>query len=76
MFYETAKVHKLGKGEGCNELTMRPFYQTAYERPKCLNSLLAALGKLECTLLNTETYINQIKSQAIPDCNQIISFDV
>ena len=24
LFYRTVKVHKLGKGEGLNELTMRP----------------------------------------------------
>ena len=27
LFYGTAKVHKLGKGEDLNELTTRPLFQ-------------------------------------------------
>ena len=45
----TAKVHKLQRGEGLNELTMRPIVSNigtaTYETAKFLNSLLAPLGK-------------------------------
>ena len=71
LFYGTAKVHKLGKGEGLNELTMRLIISNigtaTYETAKYLNSLLAPLGKSERSLINTETFIKYIKGQKIPD---------
>ena len=81
MFYRTAKVHKLGKGEGLDELTMRPIIsniqRATYETTKYLNSLLlASLGKSGRGLFNTETFIKDIKGQRIPDCYQMISFEV
>ena len=81
MFYRTAKVHNLGKGEGLDELTMRPvisnIQRATYETTKYLNSLLlASLGKSGRGLFNTETFIKDIKVQRIPDCYQMISFEV
>ena len=80
LFYGTAQVHKLGKGEGLNELTMRPIISNirtaTYDTAKYLNSLLAPLGKTDCSLLNTESFIKDIKGQRIPDGYQMISFDV
>ena len=80
LFYGTAKVHKLGKGEGLNELTMRPIISNigtaTYETAKYLNSLLAPLGKSDHSLLNTESFIKDINRQRIPDSYQMISFDV
>ena len=80
LFYGTAKVHKLGKGEGLNELTMRPIISNigtaTYETAKYLNSLLAPLGKSDHSLLNTESFIKDINGQRIPDGYQMISFDV
>ena len=55
LFYLTAKVHKLGKGEGFNELTMRPVISNigtaTYETAKYLNSLLAPLRNWTITFL-------------------------
>ena len=80
LFHETAKVHKLGKGEDLNELTIRSIFsniETAtYERAKYLNSLLSLIGKLERELVNTETFIKHIKGQRIRDDSQMISFDI
>ena len=47
-----------------------------YETAKYLNSLLAPIGKSECSVLNTETFVKHIKGQRIPDGHQMISFDV
>ena len=47
-----------------------------YETAKYLNSLLAPLGKSECSPLNTETFVKHIKGQRMPDVHQIISFDI
>ena len=80
LFHGTAKVGKVRKEETFDELTMRPIISNigtaTYETAKYLNSLLAPLGKSECSLLSTETIIKHIKGQRIPDCYQIISFDV
>ena len=79
-FHETAKVHKLGKGEDLNELTIRSIFsniETAtYETAKYLNSLLSLIGKSERELVNTETFIKHIKGQRIRDDSQMISFDI
>ena len=80
LFYTTAKVHKLQNGEGLNELTMRPIISNigtaTYETAKFLNSLLAPLGKLDRSILNTEAFVNQVKGQKIPEGYKMISFDV
>ena len=55
LFYGTAKVHKLGKGD-LNELTMGPIIwnigKATCETAKYINSLLALLGKSDHSLLN------------------------
>ena len=80
LFYTTAKVHKLQSGEGLNELTMRPIISNVgtatYEIAKFLNSLLAPLEKSDRSILNTEAFVKQVKGQAIPEGNKMISFDV
>ena len=79
LFYGIAKVHKLGKGEGLNELTMRLIRHigtATYETAEYLNSLLASSEKSERSLLNTETFIKHIKDQRIPGGYQMILFDV
>ena len=59
---------------------MRPIIsniETAtYETAKFLNSLLAPLGKLDRSILNTETFVHQVKGQRIPEGYKIVSFDV
>ena len=79
LFYTTAKVHKLQNEEG-NELTMRPIISNivtaTYETAKFLNSLLALLGKSDRSILNTDTFVNQLKGQRIPEGYKMILFDV
>ena len=67
LFYRAVKVHKLGKEEGLNELTIRSIISNigtaTYETAMHLNSLLTPLGKSDRKLLNTKAFINQIKDQ-------------
>ena len=76
LFYTTAKVHKLQNGEKLNEQTMRPITSNtgtaSYETAKFLNSLLAPLGKSDRSILNTESCVNQIKVQKIPEGYKMI----
>ena len=80
LFYTTAKVHKLQNGEGLNELTMRPIISNigtaTYETAKFLNFLLAPLGESDRNILNTKTFVNQVKGQRIPEDYKMISFNV
>ena len=80
LFYTTAKVHKLQSGERLNELTMRPIvsnvWTATYETAKFLNSLLAPLGKSDCSILNTKAFVKQVKGQRIPEGYKMISFTV
>ena len=80
LFYTTAKMHKLQTGEGLNELTMWPIISNVgtatYETAKFLSSLLAPLGKSDCSILNTEAFVKQVKDQRIPEGYKMISFDV
>ena len=80
MFYTAAKVHKLQSGEGLNELTMRPIISNigtaTYETATSLNSMLAPLGKSDCSILDKEEFVKQVKSQRIPEGYKITSLDV
>ena len=64
LFYTTEKVHKFKKGEGLNELTMRRTISNigtaTYETAKFLNSLLAPLGKSNCSILNTKVNTKRV----------------
>ena len=79
LFYETAKVHKLGKGEDLTALTMRPIISNieaaTYEAAQYLNSFLAPLGKSDHSLLNIKKLIKHSKGQRMPDGYQMILFD-
>ena len=59
---------------------MRPIISNigtaTYETAKFLTSLLAPLGKSDRSILNTETFVNQVKGQRIPEGYKIVSFDV
>ena len=70
LFYTTAKVHKLQKGEGLNELTIWPIIfhngTVTYETVKFLNTLLALLGKSDSSIFDKKAFINQVKGQRIP----------
>ena len=64
-FYGNAKVHKLKKGEGWKELTLRPIIfnvgMATYKTAKYLANLLAPLGRSDCTIINTPDFINGLK---------------
>ena len=77
LFYGTAKVHKLGKGEDLTALTMRPenIGAATYEAAQYFNSFLAPLGKSDRSLLNIKKLIKHSKSQRMPDGYQMILFD-
>ena len=80
LFYTTAKVHKLQSGDALNELTMQPIVSNVgtatYETAKFLNSLLAPLGKSDCSILNTKAFVKQVKGQRIPEGCKMMSFDI
>ena len=75
-----SKSDKLQSGDALNELTMRPIVSNVgtatYETAKFLNSLLAPLGKSDCSILNTKAFVKQVKGQRIPEGYKMISFDV
>ena len=77
LFYGTAKVHKLGKGEDLTALTMRPenIGAATYEAAQYFNSFLAPLGKSDRSLLNIKKLIKHSKGQRMPDGYQMILFD-
>ena len=58
---------------------MRPIVSNVgtatYETAKFLNSLLAPLGKSDCSILNTKAFVKQVKGQRIPEGYKMISFD-
>ena len=58
---------------------MRPIVSNVgtatYETAKFLNSLLAPLGKSDCSIPNTEAFVKQVKGQRIPEGYKMISFD-
>ena len=64
-FYENAKVHKLRKGKGLKELTLRPIVSNVvaatHNTVKYLANLLAPLGKSDYTIINTPDFINRLK---------------
>ena len=47
-----------------------------YETAKFLNSLLAPLGKSDCSINKTEAFVKQVKGQRISEGYEMISFDV
>ena len=73
-------MNKLHKGEGLNELTLRPIIPNigtaTDEVTKYLNSLLAPLGKWNRNIVNTKTFTNHIKGLKILECYQMFSFDL
>ena len=79
-FYGNAKVHKLRKGEGLKELTLRPIVSNVgtatYNTAKYLANLLAPLAKSDYTIINTADFINRLKKERIPRKYKMISFDV
>ena len=79
-FYGNAKIHKLRKGEGLKELTLRPIVSNVgmaiYNTEKYLGNLLAALGKYDYTIINTPDFINRLKKEKIPRRYKMISFEV
>ena len=79
-FYGNAKVHKLRKGKGLKELTLRPIASNVgtatYNTAKYLANLLALLAKSDYTIINTAVFINRLKKQRIPRKYKMISFDV
>ena len=79
-FYGNAKVHKLRKGKGLKELTLRPIASNVgtatYNTAKYLANLLAPLAKSDYTIINTADFINRLKKERIPRKYKMISFDV
>ena len=79
-FYGTAKLKKLQIGEGLKELTVSPIISSSgtatYKTVKYLKTLLTALTKSQYNILNTNDFIQKIKSEKIPEWFKIISFDV
>ena len=79
-FYGNAKVHKLQKGEGLKELTLRTIVSNVgtatYNTAKYLANLLALLAKSDYTIINTADFINRLKKERIPRKYKMISFDV
>ena len=69
-FHGNTKVHKLGKGEGLKELTLRPIVSNVgtatYNTAKYLANLLAPLRKSDYTIINTPDFINRLKKERIP----------
>ena len=79
-FYGNAKVHKLNKGEGLKELTLRPIVSNAgkatYNTARYLANLLALLGKSDYKIINSTEFSNRLKKERIPRKYKMISFDV
>ena len=79
-FYGTAKLKKLQIGGGLKELTVSPIISSSgtatYKTVKYLKTLLTALTKSQYNILNTNDFIQKIKSEKIPEWFKIISFDV
>ena len=80
LFYDKAKVHKLKIGEGLEELTVILIISNigtdTYEIVKYLNTSLTPLIKSQYNILNTDDFIQKIKSERIPERFKIIFFDV
>ena len=79
-YFRNAKVHKLRKGEGLKELTLRPIVSnvgtTTYNTAKYLANLRAKLGKSYYTIINTPDFISRLKKERIPTKYKTISLDV
>ena len=60
-FYGNAKVHKLRKGKGLKELTLRPIVSNVVAAAHNTANLLAPLGKSDYTIINTPDFINRLK---------------
>ena len=80
LFYGTAKIHKLKKEEGINDLNLRPIISNigtaTYELAKYLSKILEPLGKNNFTIKNSFDLINRLKEETIPEGYVMVSFDV
>ena len=79
-FYRNAKVHKLRKGEGLKELTLRLIVSNigtaTYNTAKYLANLLSPLANSDYTIISTADFINRLKKERIPRKYKMISLDV
>ena len=77
LLYDKAKVHKFQTEERLKELKIRPIISNigalTCEIAKCLNALLAPLGKSNFKIWNTECANKEVRKEKIPDEYIIIS---
>ena len=79
-FYGTAKLHKIQPNGHVDNLPIRQIVSnigtTTYNLSKYLAKMLAPLRKSQYSLKTTKDFMNKIKTEKIPTCYQMISFDV